>query len=209
MKRHDERHPDFPRLHAADIVLIRHKRSLFRYFLRKAMRSRWDHVALILFPRDEAAGVEHAIIVESIRSDSFRVNGGSAVSLHRLDKYLDKPKRYAVGIKHVPDINEDVRQRILLYMLMNVDAPYWPWNELRITLSSFSRTLSRFVLKRQRFSCSGLIQKAFYDAVSYDARSSVVFKEDVYSPIELQELTTPEDFASSKKCDWIYGHTSL
>jgi len=150
-------------------------------------------------------GVRHTIIVESIRSDSFHLPKHSAVSLHRLDKYLSRPDRYVVGIKHVPGISEEVRRRIVLYMLMNLDAPYWQWDEIGITVASFSKTLSKRVLRYQRFSCSGLIQKAFYDAVSHKDRPSVIFKKDTHSPVDLQELINPGDFAKSEKCEWIYN----
>ncbi|MBU0531285.1 MAG: hypothetical protein ABIG32_03510 [Candidatus Uhrbacteria bacterium] len=197
-------HGQLPPLKPADIVLIRNKHSFFRKFLRRITNSYWDHTALIIYPRGSYA-ICFSVIVESIRPGLFSFLSSRGVVLHRLDKYLDNPKKFDVGIKRVPDLTDEERKQVRTFMLTNVDAPYWPWHYIQIMLGSYLPFIRKRILNRQRFSCSSLIQKAFYDAMDQDHKKKVVFKEGVWSPIELQELTNPGDIGKSKNCEWIYN----
>lgn len=193
-----------PLLKPADIILIRNKRGFFRKFLRRITNSYWDHTALILYPRGSYA-ICFSVIVESIRPGVFSFLSSRGVVLHRLDKYLENADKYDIGIKRVPGLDDEERKRVRTYMLTNVDAPYWPWRYIQVMLGCYIPFIRRYILNRQRFSCSSLIQKAFYDAMDQDSKNKVVFKEGVWSPIELQELTNPGDIGKSKNCEWIYN----
>ncbi len=201
---YEKLHGNLPALKPVDIVLIRNKKSFFRKYLRKITDSYWDHSALILYPRGSYA-LCFSVIVESIRPGFFSFLSSRGVVLHRLDKYLNHPKDYDVGIKRVASLTDEEQKRVRTFMLMNVDAPYWPWHYVQVMLGSFFPFIRKHILNRQRFSCSSLIQKAFYDAMDQDSKTKVVFKEGVWSPIELQELTNPGDIGKSKNCEWIYN----
>jgi hypothetical protein len=186
-----------PDLMESDLIFIRNKKSLLRYFLRKVTKSYWDHVALVLFPKNKAKGYFYNLIIEAVDP--------SGIEIHKLNKYLNNPDKYDVGIKRVPNIQESTRQRIMAYMLMNVDAPYYRFKFWKFFFASFSKEYNEEFLGRQRYSCSGFVQKAFYEAAGWEERESFIFREDFLSPMELQEITTPGDIAKSHKSDWIYN----
>jgi hypothetical protein len=68
-----------------------------------------------------------------------------------------------------------------------------------------SETYTRKYLGRQRYSCSSFVQKAFYEAATWEQRYKFIFREDFLSPIELQGIITPGDIAFSDKSVWIYN----
>lgn len=196
-------HGPLPELRIADIVLVRHKKIFTRGLLRHVTESYWDHVALVLFARNPAKGYASDIIIEAIQygiNSSYR----RGVEIHRLDKYLNDPERYDVGIKRVAWLNEEMQNRVRAYMLMNVDSPYYPLNTSKFLLAMLSKSFRHYLNGRQRYSCSGLVQKAFYEAVDWVDRSNVMFKGAGYTPIELQETTSPGDIGKSTACDWIW-----
>lgn len=186
-------------------MFVRHKKSIFRAALRAVTRSYWDHTALILYPKNNAKGRSFSVIVESIRPAYAGVLGERGVALHRLDKYMWDPDRYDVGVKRVTALTKEERDRVRLFMLMNVDAPYWRWHYFDVLAAMFVPALREHVLSHQRFSCSSIIQKAFYDAMDWQRKPRVVFKRGVWSPIELLELSTPGDIADSANTAWVYN----
>lgn len=202
MKGYSCKEHGLPKLAPADVVLIRHRKNLFRYCLRKFLGADWDHAALVVFPRQEDGSVEHTIIAEAINERLSRTERDT-VTLHRLDKYLSHPERYDVGVRRVVTLNDEERFRVVYYMIANVDAPYWGWNKPMVVIALFSNRVRRWLLGRQRFSCSSLIQKAFYDAVSRNDRKKIVFKQDTVTPLILQELTSPGDLARTERMEWI------
>jgi hypothetical protein len=186
-----------PKLQAADIVFVHTKKSLLRFLIRKVTKSYWDHVALVLFPRDIQKGRYYNQVIEAVDP------GG--VEIHKLDKYLKNPEKYDIGIKRLSTIGVETRKRITAFMLMNVDAPYYKLSFFRFVLASISRTFSENLLGRQRFCCSGFVQRAFYEAANWDEREKLIFRTEYLSPMELQDITTPGDIARSPKGDWIYN----
>lgn len=186
-----------PKLQAADIVLIHTKKSLLRYFVRRVTKSYWDHVAMVLFPRDIQKGRYYNQIIEAADP------GG--VEIHKLDKYLKNPEKYEIGIKRMSSISVETRKRITAFMLMNVDAPYYKLSLFRFVLATISKTFSENLLGRQRFCCSGFVQRAFYEAANWDEREKLIFRTEYLSPMELQDITTPADVAKSARGVWIYN----
>ncbi|MFC1640465.1 hypothetical protein ACFL2D_00265 [Patescibacteria group bacterium] len=186
-----------PDLQVADLVLVRTKGNFLRYLLRRATNSHWDHVALVIFPRNYKKGYMNNLIVET--------RDERGISIHKMEKYVNFPEKYDIGIKRVPGLKHDVRKRIISYMLMNVDAPYYRLKHRRFLLAIVSKKYSEKLFGRQRYCCSGFVQKAFYDAADWSSREKYVFREDYLSPIELQDITTPGDIAKSNNAKWIYN----
>lgn len=187
-----------PELHQADIVLIHIKRDFLRYFLRKVTKSYWDHAALVLFTKDLKKGRYYDQILEAVKP-----NG---VEIHKLEKYLKDPNKYDIGIKRMPKLDLVTSKRIISFMLMNVDAPYYKLSRIKFFLASISKRFRKWFLARQRYSGTGLVQKTFYEAAHWEEKEKFVFKTDnSLSPIELQELTTAADIANNTYCQWIYN----
>lgn len=188
---------NLPKLQEADIVLVHTHKSILRALIRKVTKSYWDHVALVLFPRNLKKGRYYNQIIEATEP-----NG---IEIHKLDKYLRDPAKYDVGIKRIPRLDLLTRKRIAAFMLMNVDAPYYKLSLLRFVLAAISKKFSEKLLGRQRFCCSGFVQSSFYEATNWDKREQVIFRNEFRSPLELQDITTPGDIAKSTKAAWLYN----
>jgi len=186
-----------PKLQEADLIFIHTKKSLLRVLLRKVTDSYWDHIVLVLFPKNKKKGNYYNLIIEAVDP--------RGIEIHKLNKYLSDPNKYEIGVKRVPGLDELTRERILSFMLMNVDAPYYKLSFIKLLIASLSDDYSREYLGRQRYSCSGFVQKAFYEASTWKQRDKFIFRKDFLSPLELQEITTPGDIASSDKSIWLYN----
>ncbi|WKZ28735.1 MAG: hypothetical protein QY323_04340 [Patescibacteria group bacterium] len=197
-------HGPLPQLMIGDIVMIRHKKSLVRKFLRKVTESYWDHTALIIFTKNPEKGYSSNIIAEAIQYQAFDA-WRRGVEVHKMDRYLNDPDRYDVGVKRCMNVSNELRDHVRAFTLMNVDAPYYRLPLADLALASISRTIRKFVLKRQRFTCSGLIQKAYWNAAPWERRHMFAFRDLGDSPIELQELVSPADIAKSDACEWIWN----
>jgi hypothetical protein len=187
-----------------DIVMIRHKKVLLRRLLRRITDSYWDHTAIVIFAKNPVKGYSSDIIAEAIQHravDAWR----RGVEVHKLDKYLNDPDRYDIGVKRFVDIDDEIRDRVRAFTLMNVDAPYYRLPLADFALAAMSKSIRKFVLKRQRFTCSGLIQKAYWNAAPWERRHAFAFRDLGDSPIELQELVSPADIAKSDVCEWIWN----
>lgn len=190
-------HGELPQLQEADIVLIRTKKGLLRKLLRTVTNSYWDHSAFVFHPKDPKKGSYYNLLVEAVEP-----NG---IEIHKLDKYINHPEKYDIGIKRVPKLSPQIKERIVTFMLLNVDAPYYRLKLRRFLLAVISKKYSEKLLGRQRYSCSGFVQKAFYEAASWEERERFIFADDLLSPIELQETITPGDLGESSKSIWIYN----
>jgi hypothetical protein len=193
-----------PQLKVGDIIIVRHKRKLMRHFLRKATGSHWDHVAMVIFPKDPPKGYSSHIIVEAIQ-DSFFVGLRRGTEVHKLEKYLLRPDIYEIGIKRLEGLDDGMRSRIRAYMLMNVDSPYYHLWTGKFFFAWLIPSYHRYLIRFQRYSCSSLIQKAYYESFPWEKKPRVMFREKGDSPIELQELITPGDIAESDVLTWIYN----
>lgn len=193
-----------PPLRLADIVLVRHKHGLMRRLLRRVTRSYWDHAALVIFSRNPENGYAADIIIEAIQH-GVMTSLKRGFEIHRLEKYLNEPDNYDVGIKRFEWLPVEVQNRVRSFVLMNVDTPYYPQSTTKFFLAWISRSYRRLLLRRQRFSCSGMVQKAFYEAADWKERSKIIFRNVGYTPIQLQDITTPADIAQSAACTWVWN----
>ncbi|MBU0731806.1 hypothetical protein KKC88_02900 [Patescibacteria group bacterium] len=185
-----------PQLQEGDLVLVQKKGSLIKYLVRRVTGGYWDHAALVLLPKNPKKGYFHNIVIES-------VPGG--VEVHKLSKYLENPKKFDIGIKRFPNLSEEMKTRVKASMLMNIDAPHQRLKVSKFGFALASKSYSGKMLSRQRFSTSGLIQKAFYEAASWEGREGIIFRDKFASPLELEDSTTPQDIAICTKCKWIYN----
>ncbi len=198
-------HGPLPELKLGDIILVRHKRGgLMRWLLRQVTRSYWDHIALIIFPKNETKGYGADILIEAIQY-GLMTSLRRGIEIHRLEKYLDDPDKFDIGIKRVAWLDDGMRNRIRAFLLMNVDTPYYPISSVKLFMAWISKGYRRMFFRRQRFTCSGLIQKAFYEAADWEQRSKVIFRNIGYTPIQLQDITRPDDIANSEACEWVWN----
>jgi len=193
-----------PDLRVGDIILVRHRWSLMRLWLRRITRSHWDHVALVVFPQDAEKGYSSDIIVEAIQHSFFSgLRRGTEV--HKIGKYLMDPRRYEIGIRRFPGLSPEMKERIRSFMLVNIDSPY---HHLWISKFFFAWILPpyrNYLMRFQRYSCSSLIQIAFYEAFPWEERPRAMFRDRDDSPIETQELVTPADIARTGALKWVYN----
>ena len=194
-----------PRLKPADIVLVHIRGSLLRALVRRITQSYWDHTTMIIYPQGEN-GLKHNIIIENVQRGMLSPFLLRGTEVHRLDKYFSNPQKYDIGIKRVSWLNDDHRQRIRSFLITNIDTPYWKLPLFKLIAASVSRWYRRRLLNRQRWSCSALVQKAYYESTAnWQERLKLIFKEGDWSPIEMQDLTSPADIARSEKTVWIYN----
>ncbi|MBI5654522.1 hypothetical protein HZC53_02645 [Candidatus Uhrbacteria bacterium] len=198
-------HGPLPELRIGDIILIRHRQGgLMRWLLRQVTKSYWDHVALVIFPKNAVKGYGADIIIEAIQY-GFTTSLRRGIEIHRLEKYLDDPEKFDVGIKRIPWLDEKMQNRIRAFVLMNVDTPYYPLSTTKFFFAWLSKHYRSLLMRRQRYTCSGLIQKAFYEAADWEERSKIIFRNIGYTPIQLQDITSPADIAQSTTGDWIWN----
>lgn len=199
-----------PALKAADIVLIHINGSPLRSLIRAVTKSYWDHVTMVVYPKGENK-LEHSIIVENIKPPhsfiffllDYFLEG---TEVHRLNKYLNNPKKYDVGIKRVPWLTEEHRRRVSSFLITTIDTPYWRLSFLNFFLAWIWPRYRRWFLRKQRWSCSALVQRAYYESVAnWQDRLKVVFKEGDLSPIEIQDIISPAEIANSAKAEWIFN----
>lgn len=193
-----------PQLRLADIILVRHKRGLTRRLLRRVTKSYWDHAALVIFSRNPEKGYSADIIIEAIQY-GLMTSLRRGFEIHRLEKYLKEPELYDVGIKRFEWLPKEMQNRVRAFVLMNVDTPYYTQSTTKFFLAWVSRTYRRIFMRRQRYSCSGMVQKAFYEAADWGERSKVIFRNVGYTPIQLQDITSPADIAQSDACTWVWN----
>ncbi|MFO0765137.1 MAG: YiiX/YebB-like N1pC/P60 family cysteine hydrolase [Patescibacteria group bacterium] len=198
-------HGRLPVLLTGDIVLIRKKKGgLARELLRRITNSYWDHTALIIFGKNQERGYSNNVIVESVQGSSSRpFYFGSEI--HSLDKYMKEPDKYDIGIKRVTWLTRDLRHRIRAYALMNIDTPYYPLKTFRFLRAYLFEMTKKVVMSRQRYSCSALVQKAYYEAVNIEDRTKVLFGNRALTPMQLLDTTSPADIAKSPLSEWIYN----
>lgn len=197
-------HGRIPQLRIGDIVLVRMKQGgVTRAIQRKLTKSYWDHAALIVFPRDLSRGHLHDILMESYRitKQTTLIPGAT---MHLLDKYLCDPKKYDVGICRFEWLDLKVRKRIRTFALMNVDTPYYPIRFFPFLFALLSKTYLRRFMERQRYSCSGFVQKAFYEGVDRKDRRKVVFRQG-YTPIQLQDIVAPGNIPKNEFLVWVWN----
>ena len=191
------------KLHVADIILAREKK-FFSRMIRKATNSYWSHV-MIVFSVDNTSSFKNILVISA---------ESRGIEIHRLQKFSRKlDDDYDLGVKRFPGLTPEDKQKILSYMLNNVDTPY---DYLRLVGFLLNYILHFFRLKKRRahlktylinkntFICTSFIQKAFFAAVTEKKKNSVLFSPEKDARMSLEEIT-PADIARSENFEWIYN----
>lgn len=201
---YEQLHGKLPSLLSGDIILIRHRKSkFFRRILRIVTNSYWDHAVMVLYRKDPEKGYSSNVIFESRNSKGRLYYYGA--ELHRLDKYLSDPSAYDIGVKRVTWLTKAMRHRIRSFALANVDTPYYPFWSWKLFIALFSDRMKERILATHRYTCSALIQKAYYEALDIEHRQKVLFRSATYMPIQTLDLTSPADLATSMASEWLYN----
>lgn len=188
------------KLQIADIILVRDKKARLSKYIRKATKSYWNHVALVFKVPDRKILFNNTLIIEAY-------NNG--IEIHRIQKYINKHHRYDIGVKRVPGLTEEEKNKILAFMFNNLDVPYDYTRLIGLLLKHY---FGRIIEERQdkfisqeKFVCSSFTQRAFYNALSKEKKTSVIFSSETKNEKDL-EYTTPGCIAKSNKCQWISNH---
>lgn len=195
------------KLQLADIIMVRTKRSFIGWAIRKLTKSYWDHVALVFAVPNPQVQFYNYLIIEANRK---------GLEVHRIQEYTKNFRRYDIGVKRVPGMDVATRERVLAFMLNQVDQPYDVSRILGFVLRSFDldvlKNFSNLFVDRKDFICSSFTQKAFYEAFSDDCKQDVVFREGAFkrkktkeSFEELLNYVSPGDIAKSDKAKWLYN----
>lgn len=191
-----------PQLQVADIILVR-ERSLLSKTVRSVTKSYWSH-AVIVFAVPDSDILFNNILVISAE------DGG--IEIHRIQRYTKRFDHFDLGVKRVPGLAREIQEKVLSYVLNNVDIPYDYARLfgflLYFLLNKFRKNSRNILLKRftneNAFVCSSFIQKAFYAAVPKEKKDEVIFTENRSSRFFLEEVT-PADIARSSNCVWLHN----
>lgn len=185
-------------LQVADIILTTKYKSIFSRSIRKATKSNWSHVALILKIPEETAFNKKILIVEAVK------NG---IQIHRIQKYTRHRDKFDIGVKRVPGLSEKTRKKVLAYMLNNVDTPY---NYTRLllnllqTVNILAPKTSSKIANSDDLVCSTFTQKAFFNAVPANKKKDMIFRENEVHVEHIEDLA-PAEIANSNKAIWLYN----
>jgi len=198
-------------LKIGDIVLVRSRLGMISRLIRFASASYWTHVALVFdVPQylTEGVGLDEVLIAETDVSVQM--------SVHRLQNYLLQPDRFEIGIKRMPGLSDEERERFRGLFLGALDTPY---DVLRVIVFFIQTLVTWFtginisfkaaqqLIKTRRLVCSTFAQRSYYLAVAPHKRHSVIFRghENRLGLLEQMEFITPGDIARSRNTIWLYN----
>ena len=185
-----------PQLKVGDIILSREKTWLSKAIC-EATGSYWSHVLIVFAVPD--GNFDNVLLVSAERT---------GIEIHRIQQYTRDFDFYDLGVKRIPGLSAATRDKVLSYVLNNVDLPYDYGRLFGLFIDYLG---NRFLGKRivspvcneHAFICSAFIQKAFYNVLPENKRDSVIFKNKK-DKFFLEEVT-PADIAQSKNCQWLYN----
>jgi len=192
------------KLQVADIILVRRKK-IFSRMIRKATGSYWSHVMIVFSVADKKINFKNILVV------SAETRG---IEIHRIQKFsrnLDGD--YDFGVKRFPGLTAEDRQKVMSYMLNNVDIPYDYLRIFGFMLNYFlnlfkikkrQKHIKKYLINKNTFICSSFIQKAFFAAVPKEKKEAVLFTKNKDFQLVLEEIT-PADIARSNNFEWIYN----
>lgn len=193
------------KLKVADIIFLRERGDFTSWVIRKFTNSHWSHVALVFAVPDKKISFNNYLIIESNQS---------GLEIHRIQKYTKHLNRFDIAVKRIPGLDKQTREKVVAFMLNNVDKEYDVKRILGFFLKSFDLDLTKgltpLFVNKEDFVCSTFIQKAFYQAVADDKKKDVLFSQDqdlktAHDIKESLDYILPKDVAKSKNAIWIYN----
>lgn len=190
-----------------DIILMRYHRGRIYRAIREETNSYWNHSALVFSVLEDEHGHRTILVIEAMPH---------GVEIHRLQKYLNEPDEYEIGIKRLPFLTDEHRERFMGYFLDVLDTPY----DFTRVAAFMGRKLFRwfggeraedYVAKRvinvDQFICTSFAQRAFYLAVPPNLRQKTLFREssDDLNFLYQMEYISPGDIARSRNTEWLYN----
>ncbi len=193
-------------LRVGDIVLMRYHRGAIYRAIREIDRSHWNHAALVFDVLDDGQGHRTILVIEAMP-------GG--IEVHRLKRYLDDPKRYEIGFKRMPILDDQSRSRFLGFFLDVLGTPY---DFTRLAAFLLRKYILRFggakaqeylakrAVNTDQFICTSFAQRAYYLAVPPELREKTLFRRDrSLDFLTRMEQITPGDIARSPNTEWLYN----
>jgi hypothetical protein len=191
-----------PHLQFADIILTRDERALLSRSIRKVTDSYWNHVVIVFNVPNNKTMFHNTLVIGA------ETHG---IEIHRLERYINHFDYIDVGVKRVPGLSEEMRQKVISYVTNHVDIPYdyirlfgFIVNALENFFKKGNAHLRTFLTNRDAFICSSFVQKAFYEIAPPQKKNRMIFKNGFDALSSLEEVT-PADIARSKNCQWIYN----
>ncbi len=198
-------------LKIGDIILVHWKEDFVSGLIRTSTASYWEHVAIVFdVPHqiDDGASLDEVLIVETSQS--------SALTLHRLQSYLRYTENCVLGFKRMPGLSDGERERFRGFFLDALGAPY----DLKRILFMLIQILITWILhinisiehaakkiQTQRYTCTSLIQRAYYLAVDPKKRPQTLFRDNDKDAnfIQKMEQITPGQIATSENTIWLHN----
>jgi hypothetical protein len=196
-----------PNLKIGDIVLVHTDGFFISKLIRRTTTSYWSHVALVFDVIPNSTNYPDVLLIEAL-------NRG--IEIHRIEHYLRKPEKYTLGIKRIPVLNDEERDRFRGFFLDAVDTPY-DFSRLfsyftknivdRIFGKNIVNWLSKKVIDVDQFICTTFAQRAFYLAVAKEKRDLVLMrkKNKQLNFLFQMEEVSPKNYADSKNAIWLYN----
>ncbi len=194
-------------LKIGDIILVHTKGYWISKLIRHTTSSYWSHVALVFEVIPNNTDYPDILLIEAL-------NRG--IEIHRIEHYLKKPKKYQIGIKRVPVLTDEERDRFRGFFLEAVDTPYdfsrlFSYFTKKIVDHFFGPEIVNWVTKHvidiDQFVCTTFAQRAFYLAVSKEKRDLVLMrkKDKQLNFLFQMEEISPKDYAESENSVWLYN----
>jgi hypothetical protein len=191
-----------PQLQLADIILTHDERSLLSASIRKVTDSYWNHVVIVFSVPTNKKMFNNTLVIGA------ETHG---IEIHRLQRYTNHFDYIDVGVKRVPGLSEEIRQKVISYVTNHIDIPYdytrlfgFIVNAVENFFKKGNAHLRTFLTNRDAFVCSSFVQKAFFEAVPPQKKNGMIFKNGFDALSSLEEVN-PADIARSKNCEWIYN----
>ncbi|MEK7680716.1 MAG: hypothetical protein AAB348_01550 [Patescibacteria group bacterium] len=191
-----------PKLQVADLILVKEK-SLLSKTIRSVTKSYWSHIVIVLSVPQKDTIFSNVLVVGA---------EPHGIEVHRIQKYTRDFEFYDLGVKRVPGLSEEIKEKVLSYILNNVDIPYDYARLLGFLFRYFghkiflkgNKHLMNSLINKDAFICSSFIQRAFYETMSKEKRDAIIFGNNRESKFYLEEIT-PADVARSKNSKWIFN----
>jgi hypothetical protein len=190
------------KLQIGDIILTRDTSALLSRSIRKVTGSYWNHVLLVFFIPDQRTLFNNTLLI------SAETHG---IEVHRIQRYTHHFDHVDLGVKRVPGLSDELKDKIVSYAFNQVDIPYdytrlagFILKTIENVVSPGNRHLRKFLVNQDAFICSSFVQKAFYDALPPERKYSVIFKNEFDATSSLEDIT-PADIARSHNTEWVYN----